>query len=47
VGLARGSYTQAAQLDPHNADVGKAMRQLAEVNLWQRLRGWWRNNFLS
>jgi tetratricopeptide (TPR) repeat protein len=44
VALARGSYAQADQLDPHNADVSTALRQLAEVGLWQRLCGWWRNN---
>jgi tetratricopeptide (TPR) repeat protein len=47
VSLARGSYAQAAQLDPHNADVSQAIGQLAEVGLWQRLRGWWRNSFHS
>jgi len=47
VGLARGSYAQAAQLEPHHAEVSKAMLQLAEVGVWQRLRGWWRNNFHS
>ena len=47
VGLARASYAQADQLDPHNADVSKAIRQLSEVGLWQRLRGWWRNTFHS
>jgi Flp pilus assembly protein TadD len=47
VALARGSYAQAAQLDPHNAEVSSAMQQLAEAGLWQRLRGWWRKNFHS
>jgi tetratricopeptide (TPR) repeat protein len=47
VGLARESYAQADQLDPHNADVSKAIQQLADVGVWQRFRGWWRNTFHS
>ncbi len=47
VALARGSYAQADQLDPHNADVSKAIRELADVGPWQRLCGWWRNTFHS
>lgn len=47
VGLARSSYAQAAQLDPHNADVSKALRQLSEVGLWRRWCGWWQNTFHS
>jgi tetratricopeptide (TPR) repeat protein len=45
VGLARDSYAQAAQLDPHNADVSQAILRLSEVGLWRRLGGWWRNLF--
>ena len=47
VGSARNSYAQAEQLDPHNAEVSKAVRELATVGLWQRLRGWWRKAFHS
>lgn len=47
VGLARASYAQAEQLEPHNADVSKAIQQLADVGPWQRLCGWWRTNFHS
>jgi len=47
VGSAKSSYAQADQLDPHNADVRAAMRELAEAGPLQRLRGWWRNTFHS
>jgi len=47
VGAARNSYAQADQLEPHNADVQQAIRQLATVGLGQLLRGWWRNTFHS
>ena len=47
VGAARTSYVQADQLEPHNAEVQKAIRQLADVGLGQRLLGWWRNTFHS
>jgi len=47
VSLARSSYAQANQLDPHNSEVGEAIRELAGVGPWQRLRGWWRNTFHS
>ena len=47
VGAARNSYAQAEQLEPHNADVSRAVRELAGVGPWQRLRGWWRNAFHS
>jgi len=47
VGPARSSYVQADQLDPHNADVRNAIRELAAVGPWHRLRGWWRNTFHS
>lgn len=46
-GPARASFHQADQLDPHNADVSQALRDLAGVGPWQRLRGWWRNTFHS
>jgi tetratricopeptide (TPR) repeat protein len=44
-GLARKSFAQARQLDPHNADVSAALRQLGEISSWQRLSGWWRSHF--
>jgi len=47
VAAARNSYAQADQLDPHNADVSRAIRELAGVGPGQRLRGWWRNLFHS
>ncbi|HEX5220891.1 MAG TPA: tetratricopeptide repeat protein [Verrucomicrobiae bacterium] len=47
VGAARNSYAQAIQLDPHNAEVSKAIRELAAVGPWQRLRGWWRKTLHS
>jgi tetratricopeptide (TPR) repeat protein len=47
VGLARSSYAQAKQLDPHNAEVSQALQRLSEAGLWQRVRGWCRNNFHS
>lgn len=47
VGSARASFAQADQLDPHNADVARAIRELADVGPWQRLRGWWRKTFHS
>lgn len=45
VGLARNSFAQAQQLDPHNADVSTALRELAGAGPWQQLRGWWRTLF--
>jgi tetratricopeptide (TPR) repeat protein len=47
VGPARSSYAQADQLNPHNADVRQAVRELADVGPLQRLRGLWRNLFHS
>jgi tetratricopeptide (TPR) repeat protein len=45
VGPARNSLAQAQQLDPHNAAVSAALRQLGDVGPWQQLRGWWRTLF--
>jgi tetratricopeptide (TPR) repeat protein len=45
VGLAHKSFAQAQQLDPHNADISAALRQLGDVGPWQQLRGWWRTLF--
>ncbi len=47
VGAARGSFAQAEQLDPRNADVRTALRHLEDTGVWQRLRGWCRNLFHS
>jgi len=46
-GSARASYAQAEQLDPHNAEISAAIRQLDDIGPWRRLRGWWRSAFQS
>lgn len=44
-GAARHSFTQAKQLNPHHADVARAFRELAGVNVFSQLAGWFRNLF--
>ena len=44
-GAARHSFMQAKQLSPHHADVARAFRELAGVNVFSQLTSWFRNIF--
>jgi len=44
-GLARNSYQQALQLNPHNSEVNASIIRLSEIGLWSRVCGWCRRRF--
>lgn len=39
-GLARNSYNQALQLEPHSPEIQNALTQLSQTGFWTRLIGW-------
>lgn len=45
VALARNSYSQAQQLNPHCSETRAALAGLSEVPFWTRLGGWCRQLF--